>query len=74
MSLEALKNKIVTTVDASQDEALLQDIVDILLRSESVTNEIYYGNRLEESIRQADAGRVTSASEVHQMARQWITK
>ena len=74
MNLEALKNKIVTTVDASQDEALLQDVVDILLQRESVTNETYYKNRLEKSIRQADAGQVTSATEVHQMARQWITK
>ena len=74
MSLEALKNKIVATVDASQDEALLQDVIDILLHSESVINETHYRNRLDESIRQADAGKVTSATEVHQMARQWITK
>lgn len=74
MDLETLKHQIVATVDASQDEILLQDIADILSMNGFNKDEAYYKNRLEESIKQADAGSLTSNETVHQMARQWITK
>lgn len=74
MNLETLKHQIVATVDASQDAVLLQDIADILLMNGFNKDEAYYKNRLEESIKQADAGSLTSSEIVHQMARQWITK
>lgn len=74
MNLETLKQKVVAIVDASKNEMLLQDVLEILSDDKLNEREDYYRIRLEESIRQADAGKVVPSENVHQMARQWLTK
>ena len=56
MILEKLKQQIVATVEATDDEALLQDIADILFQNRVAADESYYVKRLEESIQQAEMG------------------
>lgn len=73
MSLKTLKQQIIAIVGTLEDEALLQDVLDILSDEKLSEKEDYYRIRLEESIRQADAGKVIPAEEVHQKIRLQIS-
>jgi hypothetical protein len=75
MSLEILKEKTIHSVATSQNGALLKEVLDLLSGSAFPDeHEIYYKQRLEASIQQAEAGQLTPSSEIHQAARKWIIK